>query len=79
MQDLKIGLRGREERGVLFLYDTAGQRLRIEIGYGLEEYFPDAFIGYLIESAQPFSATSSYTLGTPKDALPFTKPQSGAD
>ncbi len=53
MQDLKIGVAGREERGVLLLYDMTGQRLRIEIGYGLEEYFPDAFIGYLIHDHAP--------------------------
>jgi ankyrin repeat protein len=53
MQNLKIGLHGREERGVLILYDMTGQRLRVEIGYGLEEYFPDAFIGYLIHDHAP--------------------------
>lgn len=48
MQALKIGGQTASERGALFLYDTAGQRLRIEVGYGLEEYFPDAFLHYLM-------------------------------
>ena len=48
MQALQIGGRTASERGALFLYDTSGERLRIEVGYGLEEYFPDAFLHYLM-------------------------------
>jgi len=48
MQRLGIGSQGREERGVLILYDLAGKNLRVEVGYGLEEYLPDGFIGYLV-------------------------------
>ncbi len=48
MQRLGIGSQGKEERGVLILYDFAGKNLRVEVGYGLEEYLPDGFIGYLI-------------------------------
>ncbi|GEM_PF-985173 len=64
MQDLKIGIRGREERGVLFLYEMTGQRLRIEIGYGLEEYFPDAFINYLMnDHTRVFFSSGDISLG----------------
>jgi len=48
VQELGIGGESREERGVLLLYDVGGKKLRIEVGYGLEEYFPDAFVGYLV-------------------------------
>ncbi len=48
VQELGIGKKNREERGVLLLYDVKGKRLRVEVGYGLEEFFPDAFVGYLV-------------------------------
>jgi hypothetical protein len=40
---------GREtgRRGLLFVYDVADQRLRVEVGAKLEGVFPDGFIGYL--------------------------------
>ncbi len=50
MDDYGIGRDGREERGVLFLYVMDEKKLRIEVGYGLEAYLPDAFIGYLIRN-----------------------------
>lgn len=37
-------------RGLLFVYDLADQRLRIEVGAKLEGIFPDGFIGYLIRN-----------------------------
>jgi uncharacterized protein len=48
VEALGIGGKTREERGVLFLYDLAGKKARIEVGYGLEGFFPDAFVSYLI-------------------------------
>lgn len=48
MEKLRIGGKTRQERGLLLLYDTKDERLKVEVGYGLEEYFPDAFIGYLV-------------------------------
>lgn len=48
VQELGIGAESQEERGVLLLYDLTGNKLRVEVGYGLEEYFPDAFVGYLV-------------------------------
>src|SRR5437588_7264951 len=44
VESLGIGGKTREERGVLLLYDLSGKRLRVEVGYGLEGYFPDAFV-----------------------------------
>lgn len=49
MDELGVGGEGSEERGVLVVYDVGLQKLRIEVGYGLEEYFPDILISYLIE------------------------------
>lgn len=49
-QAARLGI-GRDSglRGVLLVYDPTKRRMRVELGYGLEEYFPDAFIGRLIE------------------------------
>ncbi|MGH7493669.1 MAG: TPM domain-containing protein [bacterium] len=64
VQQLKIGGKSREERGVLFLFDMKGQRLRIEVGYGLEEYLPDIFVGYLIrDHARDFFASGDLSTG----------------
>src|SRR5262249_2539840 len=38
----------RNGRGLLLYYDLALRELRIEIGYELERYFPDALLGYLL-------------------------------
>ncbi|GAB4387435.1 MAG: hypothetical protein Kow0025_00980 [Thermodesulfovibrionales bacterium] len=37
----------RGARGVLFVVDPKGQRVRVETGYDLEAVFPDGFVGYL--------------------------------
>jgi hypothetical protein len=42
-----VGGKSREERGVLLLYNLQKKKLRIEVGYGLEAYFPDVFVSYL--------------------------------
>jgi hypothetical protein len=64
MSDYGIGIDGREERGVLFLYVMDEKRLRIEVGYGLEAYFPDSFVGYLIRNqADAFFNASNQSLG----------------
>lgn len=49
MDQLGIGGRGEQERGVLLLYDLSARRLKVEVGYGLEAWFPDAFVSYLVE------------------------------
>src|SRR5437016_2067405 len=64
IESLGIGGKTGEERGVLFLYDIAGKRLRIEVGYGLEGYFPDAFVNYLIEDhTRAFFAAGDVSVG----------------
>ncbi|HVD06404.1 MAG TPA: TPM domain-containing protein [Gemmatimonadaceae bacterium] len=61
---MRMGAEGREARGVLFAYDVRGKQLRIEVGYGLEKYFPDAFVGFLItENARDFFAAEDARTG----------------
>lgn len=62
--ELGIGGRTREERGVLLLYDMASRRLKIEVGYGLEGVFPDAFVNYLAQDhARLFFASGNLSVG----------------
>jgi uncharacterized protein len=64
VDELRIGGKTREERGVLLLYDVAGQRLKVEVGYGLEGYFPDAFVSYLVnDHARMFFASGDLSVG----------------
>ena len=46
-RELGVG-RDVDKRGLLFVYDVVGQRMRIEVGPGLEGVFTDAFVGYLM-------------------------------
>lgn len=64
IQALRIGGENREERGLLLLYDLDGKRLRIEVGYGLEYYFPDSFVGYLVhDHTRDFFSSGDLTTG----------------
>jgi hypothetical protein len=64
VRELGIGDKNREERGVLLLYDVKGKRLRVEVGYGLEEFFPDAFVGYLVhDHTRDFFSSGDTTTG----------------
>lgn len=61
---MRMGEEGREARGVLFAYDVRGKQLRIEVGYGLEKYFPDAFVGFLItDNVRDFFAAEDAATG----------------
>ena len=42
-----LGARTKGAKGLLFLVDPKGEQVRLEVGYDLERYFPDAFISYL--------------------------------
>ncbi|MFX0200150.1 MAG: TPM domain-containing protein [Candidatus Hodarchaeota archaeon] len=64
VDELKVGSKSREERGVLLLYDLQKKKLRIEIGYGLEAYFPDVFVSYLVhDHTREFFSNGSITTG----------------
>ena len=45
-----IGQRG-QDNGVLIVLAVAERRVRIEVGYGLEEFIPDGFAGEVIRRA----------------------------
>lgn len=64
MDTLQIGGRTGQERGVLLLYDMQGQRLKVEVGYGLEGWFPDVFVNYLVQDhARMFFSSGDISLG----------------
>jgi tetratricopeptide (TPR) repeat protein len=46
-RDLGLG-RDMNRRSLLFVYDVAGQRMRIEVGPGMEGMFPDGLLGFLM-------------------------------
>ena len=47
--DLRIGADGEPGRGLLLVIDPDQDLVRLEVGYGLEGVFPDAFIAYVEE------------------------------
>jgi hypothetical protein len=52
-----------DRRGALFVYDVRGQRMRAEVGPGLEGIFTDGFLGYLMrEQAAAFFAAGDKNL-----------------
>ena len=64
VDEMRIGGKTREERGVLLLYDMRDHRLKVEVGYGLEAYFPDAFVSYLVhDHARMFFESGNITVG----------------
>ncbi|MBM5575771.1 TPM domain-containing protein [Deefgea sp. CFH1-16] len=64
MAQLQIGKQTGQQRGLLLLYDLQGQRLKVEVGYGLEDVFPDVFVNYLVqEHAKTFFASGDVSLG----------------
>jgi hypothetical protein len=63
MRQMGVG-KETDRRGLLFVYDVDGKRLRIEVGPRLEEVFPDGFLGYLMrENAASFFAGREPELG----------------
>ena len=63
MRQLGVG-KETDRRGLLFVYDVGGKKLRIEVGPRLEEVFPDGFLGYLMrENAASFFAGREPELG----------------
>jgi hypothetical protein len=56
--------RDADRRGLLFVYDTSGKRLRLEVGARLEGVITDAFAGHLMrEHARSFFGTGNPQLG----------------
>jgi uncharacterized protein len=46
-RDHALGTATRGAKGILFLVDPVGQKVRLEIGYDLEHIYTDGFIGYI--------------------------------
>ncbi|WP_348944435.1 TPM domain-containing protein [Chitinibacter sp. FCG-7] len=64
MSQLQIGKQTGQQRGILLLYDVQNQRLKIEVGYGLEAVFPDVFVNYLVQKhTKTFFASGDASLG----------------
>ncbi len=53
-----------DRRGLLFVYDVASQRLRVEVGMQMEPIITDGFAGYLMrEHVRSFFGTGNPSLG----------------
>jgi len=51
----KIGSKTSGQRGLLFVVAVKEKQVRLEVGYDLEVYFPDSFVGYIQnEQMKPF-------------------------
>jgi len=61
LEEVRLEGSARDARAVAFLYDVSTQRLRIEVGYGLEEFLPDVLASYLIHD----HAESLFAAGDP--------------
>jgi hypothetical protein len=62
-RDMGMG-RDTDRRGILFVYDVAGQRLRVEVGATMEPIITDAFAGYLMrEHVRSFFGSGNPSLG----------------
>jgi hypothetical protein len=59
--ELKAGRNGA--RGLLFVYDEGSGKFRIEVGYGLEPYFPDSYVAFWSEHAREFFAAGDPHIG----------------
>lgn len=59
------GIGGKDtDQGLLFLIAPADRKLRIEVGYGLEEYMPDVLAGRIIRDAvTPHFKSGDYSGG----------------
>src|SRR5918992_2232277 len=62
-REMGIG-RDSDRRGILFVYDVAGRRLRVEVGATMEPIITDVFAGYLMrEHVRSFFGTGNPSLG----------------
>lgn len=60
----KLGEKTSAAKGLLFLVDPTGQQVRIEVGYDLEQVFPDGFVGYIEEKQMiPFFEVGQVSQG----------------
>lgn len=53
VERLGIGRGTRGQRGLLLYFDLDTRRLKVEVGYGLEAYFPDVYVAFLVDRHAP--------------------------
>jgi hypothetical protein len=54
-QDWKIGSKTSAQKGLLLVVAVKEKQVRLEVGYDLEQIFPDSFVGYIQnEQMKPF-------------------------
>jgi len=58
----KVGRRGLDD-GVIFFVFVAERRMRLEVGYGLEDRIPDARAAHLLDLAKPGFRQGDYRAG----------------
>lgn len=50
---LGVGRETAARTGLLLYFDTGAERLKVEVGYGLEAHLPDAYLAFLVERHAP--------------------------
>lgn len=64
VEQLGVGRDTGVQRGLLLYFDLTAHRLKAEVGYGLEAYFPDAYVAFLVDRHAPlFFAAGDRSLG----------------
>lgn len=64
LERLGVGRGTNGQRGLLLYFDLAARRLKVEVGYGLESHFPDAFVAWLVGRHAPlFFDSDNRSLG----------------
>ena len=67
--ELQAGKNGA--RGLLFVYHEGSGKFRIEVGYGLEPYFPDSYVAFWSDHAREFFAAGDPHIGLKQMAQMF--------
>jgi uncharacterized protein len=62
VEKTKLGHQG-DDKGLLLLWSAVDRKLRIEVGYGLEEVIPDAVANRAIAKIGPYLAKEKYAEG----------------
>lgn len=69
VERLGIGRGTNSQKGLLLFFDLPSNRLKVEVGYGLEAYFPDAYISFLVERHAPLLLSAEDRSGNLRQLL----------
>lgn len=69
VEKLGVGRVTKSQKGLLLFLDLPSRRLKVEVGYGLETYFPDAYISFLVERHAPLLFSSEDRSGALRQLL----------